>query len=209
MNLSNGAHSFRVRAKDTAGNVEAEPASYFWTIEAPPAPTCTPSTVTAPANADAWVLDGSPSSNYGTDSVLKVDSKSGANARALVGFALPQVPAGCQVTGATLRLYSASYKEGRTLQAFRLGGSWTEGGVRWSSQPATTGAAATAPSRSGSDGAGYVQWSVLSQVQAMYSGANNGFLIRDAAESGGGFDQGFNSREKGADNPPQLVISFE
>jgi hypothetical protein len=138
--------------------------------------------------------------------VLKVDSKSGANARTLVRFALPQVPAGCQVTGATLRLYSASYKEGRTLQAFHLGGSWTEGGVRWSSQPATTGAAATAASRSS---AGHVEWNVLSQVQSMYSGANNGFLIRDVTESAGGFDQAFNSREKGADNPPELVITFE
>ena len=44
----------------------------------------------------------------------------------------------------------------------------------------------------------------------MYApGANHGFLIRDAAENGGGFDQAFHSREKGADNPPQLVISFD
>jgi hypothetical protein len=163
--------------------------------------------VTAAANADAWVLQSSSGSNYGTDSVLKVDSKTGnANARALVRFALPQVPAGCQVTGATLRLYSSSYKEGRTLQALRLGGSWTESGVKWSSQPATTGTAATAPSRSGS--AGHVEWNVVSHVQSMYSGGNNGFLIRDAAENGSGFDQAFNSREKGADNPPQLVINF-
>jgi hypothetical protein len=205
-NLANGAHSFRVRAKDPAGNT-GPAASYFWTIEAPPTPTCTASTVTAAANADAWVLQSSAGSNFGTDSVLKVDSKSGnANARALVRFGLPQVPAGCRVTGSTLRLHSASYKEGRTLQALRLGGSWTESGVKWSSQPATTGSAATAPSRSGS--AGYVEWNVLSHVPSMYSGSNNGFLIRDAAENGGGFDQAFNSREKGADNPPQLVVTF-
>jgi hypothetical protein len=78
------------------------------------------------------VLQSSAGNNYGADSVLKVDSKSGnANARALVRFALPQVPAGCQVTGPTLRLHSSSYKEGRTLQALRLGGSWTERGVKW------------------------------------------------------------------------------
>ena len=42
----------------------------------------------------------------------------------------------------------------------------------------------------------------------MYSGANHGFLIRDASENGGGFEQGFHSREKAPDNPPQLVVTF-
>ena len=53
-----------------------------------------------------------------------------------------------------------------------------------------------------------MDWGVTSHVQAMYSGTNTGFLIRDATENGPGADQAFNSREKGADNPPQLVITF-
>jgi large repetitive protein len=32
--------------------------------------------------------------------------------------------------------------------------------------------------------------------------ANNGFLIRDAAENGNRIDQVFHSRERGSDNPP-------
>ena len=132
-----------------------------------------------------------------------MDTKAGANARMLVRFALPQIPSGCSVTDAKLRLYSASYKDGRTLEALRLAGSWTEGGVTWTSQPATTGAVATVAS-----GAGYREWSVAAHVQGMYSGGNNGFLIRDATESGSGVEQGFHSREKGTDNPPRLVITF-
>jgi hypothetical protein len=202
--LATGAHSFQVRAKDEAGNVDSTPASHFWAVEAPPAPTCSTSTVAAAADRDTWVLESSPTSNYGSDSVLKVDSKSGnGNARALVRFALPTIPAGCQVTSATLRLYSASYKEGRTLEAFRLGETFTEGGVNWASQPAAAGTAASAPSRSS---AGYVEWSVTSHVQAMYLGTNTGFQIRDASENGPGLEQSFNSREKGADNPPQLIV---
>jgi hypothetical protein len=104
-----------------------------------------------------------------------------------------------------LRLYSGSYKEGRSLQAIRLSGTWNEGGVNWGSQPSTTGAAATAASRST---AGHVEWTVTSQVQAMYTGTNTGFLIRDAIENGGGVEQSFNSREKGTDNPPELVVTF-
>jgi large repetitive protein len=200
-NLSTEAHSFRVRAKDAAGNT-GPAASYFWTIEAPPTPTCTASTVTAAANADAWVLQSSASSNYGTDSVLKVDSKSGANARASVRLALPQVPAGCQVTGATLRLHSASYKEGRTLQALRLGGSWTEGGVKWSGQPATTGSAATAPAALGQRRVRRVERAlprpvhVLRQQQRLLDPRRR----RERRRVRPGL--------QGADNPPQLVISF-
>jgi hypothetical protein len=80
---------------------------------------------------------------------------------------------------------------------------WTEGGLTWNNQPATTGTAATVAS-----GSGYREWDVVGQVQNMYSTANNGFLIRDSAENGGGIDQVFHSREKGSDNPPRLVITF-
>ena len=40
----------------------------------------------------------------------------------------------------------------------------------------------------------------------MYTGANNGFLIRDAVE-GQDSEQQFHSREKG-ESPPQLVVRF-
>jgi large repetitive protein len=52
-----------------------------------------------------------------------------------------------------------------------------------------------------------VEWNVAAQMAGLY-GNNKGFLIRDANENGGGMEQGFNSREKGTDNPPQLVITF-
>ena len=166
---------------------------------------CTALTVTVNPVADSWVLQSDAGKNFGGDSVLKLDSKSGSNARALVRFNLPAIPAGCDVVTARLRLYAASYKDGRTLQAIRLTASWVESAVTWGNQPGTSGAVATTTS-----GFGYRDWTVTSQVQAMYSpGANNGFLIRDASENGGGLDQSFNSREKPTDNPPQLVITFD
>lgn len=172
------------------------------TMTATSAPACTTTTITVSANADAWVDQGSASSNKGTDSILKVQAKSSNNNRLLVRFALPALPAGCVVQSATLRLYSASWSNNRTLQALRISANWTENGVTWSNQPATTGAAATTTS-----GSGYRQWNVAAQVQAMYSNANNGFLIRDASEGGSGWEQQFHSREKGSDMP-QLVITF-
>jgi len=174
--LGVGSHEIRVRATDASGNIDETPAVRTWTV------TLACSTVTVGGDRDSWVLQSAAANHFGLDSVLKVDSKSGSsNARALVRFNLPAVPAGCQVTGVKLRLYASSYKSGRTLQAFRLNGNWTETGVTWSNQPTTTGTAATAPSRSS---AGYMEWTVTSQeVQSMYSGSNHGFLIRDATET--------------------------
>jgi CSLREA domain-containing protein len=198
--LGVGSHEFRVRATDDAGNTDESPAVRTWTV----APAC--STVTVGADRDSWVLQSAAGSNFGTDSNLKVDSKSGSNnARALVRFNLPAIPAGCQVSNVKLRLYASSYKSGRTLQALRLNQNWNESAVTWSNQPTTTGSAATAPSPSSS---GYVEWTVTSQVQSMYSGSNHGFQIRDATENGSGNEQSFHSREKAPDNPPQLVVTF-
>ncbi len=118
---------------------------------------------TLSAAADAWIDQNSPATNKGSDSILKVVSKQpGDNTRALVRFSLPAAPEGCVLDSATLRLYAASAAGGRTLQALRLAGGWTEGGVTWANQPATSGAAATVAS-----GAGYRQWEVGPQVQAM------------------------------------------
>jgi len=173
-------------------------------VAASSVPGCTsPGTQTASANADSWIDQSSSSSNFGTDAILKVRSQSGGNYRALVRFSLPAQPSGCTVTLATLRLYAVASTTGRTLQALQLASSWSESGVTWSNQPATTGTAATTTS-----GLGYREWAVTSQVQAMYSGANDGFLVRDQTEDGGGAEQSLHSREKAPDNPPELVITF-
>jgi hypothetical protein len=206
--LSVGAHEFRVRAVDEAGNRDGSPATHSWTVEAPPAPACDGTPLTASALADSWNGQTAASANHGGDAVLRVNARSGQRDRTLIKFDNPVLPEGCTVTSAKLRLYSSSFKSGRTLHAYRLGGSWAEGGVTWSSQPMPTGAAASAPSRSS---AGWVEWNVTAQVQAMYdAGSNHGFLIRDANEGGNtNHVQQFHSRETASGNAPQLVLTFE
>jgi len=198
--LAAGAHTFDVRATDAAGNVDSSPASYTWTVEA--AAACDATTVTLQASADAWIDENSASNNFGGDSILKVQAKDGNNFRALVQFSLPNVPAGCVVQSASLRLYAPSSAGGRTLEAWQINSGWTENDVNWSNQPTITGTAVTTGS-----GNGYLEWNVASLVQLMYSGANNGFLIKDASEGGGGSEQQFHSREKG-ESMPELVITF-
>ncbi len=173
------------------------------TVVPPPPPVQCGPAVTYSAAADAWIDQGSASDNKGDDSTLKVMSKVGANLRGLVHFAMPAgAPAGCIVESATLNLFAASSAGGRTLQALQVAGPWVEGAVTWANQPATTGVVAST-----SSGSGYRQWDVTAQVQAMLaSGANHGFLIRDAAE-GQDAEQQFHSREKG-EWPPQLIVTY-
>jgi hypothetical protein len=202
--LAVGQHTLQVRALDAAGNTDETPASYPWTVQPGGTPVdCGPSQ-TLSAQADAWIDSNSTSSNKGSDSILKVMSKSGGNLRALVGFDLPAMPAGCELDTAELRVYaSSSSSSQRTLEVFRLGGAWTEGGVTWANAPQTAGSAATTTS-----GSGYREWGVATLVQAMYSsGQENGFLIKDATESQDA-EQQFFSREKG-ESPPQLLLRFK
>jgi PPIC-type PPIASE domain len=163
--LAPGGRSFRVRARDGAGNVDASPAAHSWTISAPQG--CAP-TLTLTATADAWIDQNSPAANKGTDSILKVQSKGPAdNFRALVRFTLPtNLPPGCTLSSATLRAYATSSKPGRTLQALRLASAWTENLVSWSNQPPTAGAAAAAASANGDR-----EWNVTDQVREMITPA--------------------------------------
>ena len=195
--LAVGAHTFAVIATDAAGNADDSAATQAWTISV----TC-PAPATVNANADAWIDQAGPGTNYGSDSILKVQSKSGNAFRAFVGFQLPAAPEGCTVASATLRLYSPSAIGGRTLEAYRVTEAWTEAGVNWDSQPSTAGTAATAAS-----GTGYREWTVTDLVRAMYANSNHGFLIRDASEAAAGIEQQFHAREKN-ESVPQLVITF-
>jgi parallel beta-helix repeat protein len=169
------------------------------------APVCTATTTTLTADADAWLQQGSPSDNKGDDSTLKVKSQGPAdNFRAVLRFPLPaSIPAGCVVESATLRVYAASSVGGRTIEALRLIGPWTESGITWASQPATNGTVSAATTTSN---AGWREWNVTTHVQAVYvAGANYGFLIRDAVENNGGAEQAFNSRESGNQRPELIV----
>jgi hypothetical protein len=176
------------------------------TITPSASPVCTATTVTLTANADSWIDENSVNTNNGSGTTLNVQSRNNnRNQRTLVTFSLPSMPAGCKIQSATLRLNASASASGRTLQALQILGNWTENGVNWNNQPGTTGTAATTAS-----GSGWREWNVTSIVQAMMSGTNNGFLIRDAVESDGGSaqQQEFISRENASADKPQLVITY-
>jgi hypothetical protein len=162
-----------------------------------------PGRQTLSSDADAYLDEQRPTNNYGTATSLSVRSGGGGrNQRALMRFPLPAAQY-CTVTSATLRLYAGSATSGRTLEVQRGAAAWTEAGVTWANQPASTGAASTAPS-----GTGWVQFDVTAEVQGMYAGANDGFLVSDTVEGQNpASTQRFNSREA-ASYQPELVITL-
>ena len=167
-----------------------------------------PGSVTLHATRDSWIDEDKPTDNHGDDKDLKVKTKDGTvtdrNKRTLVGFQLPAIPDGCTLKAAGLRLFQNSNKAGsRPLEALRITGAWDENGVTWANQPPTAGAAATTTA-----GSGWREWDVVAQVDAMYSTANEGFLIRDAVESSNANDeQRFDSRSE--PGRPELVLQFD
>lgn len=164
-----------------------------------------PGTSTVTASADSWIDQSSPANNAGADSVLKVTSKaSNQNTRAVVQFSMPSQPSGCSVISATLRLNNQAPFAGRTLQALQISAAWTENGVTWTNQPITTGSPATTTTTST---AGWMQWTVTTQVQSIYTGTNYGFQISDQTEGfAGGAEQQLKSKE--GSNPPELIVTF-
>src|SRR5262245_48888280 len=111
---------------------------------------CTPATIVAPIEADAWLDANSPTANKGSDAVLSVDGTT----RAVVRFQLPAgIPEGCVIESARLRLYADSGTEGARVEALPLAAAWSESTVTWANQPAASSAAVGAWSRDG-----YMRW---------------------------------------------------
>jgi len=166
---------------------------------------CGGGTQTVNSDADAWVQQDKGTTNNGTGTTMDVKADTNSKIRrSLVHFTLPSIPQYCSVTAAHLRLFASTGATGRTLGAYLAAASWTETGVTWNNQPATSGSAVTAASvATGST----VDWTVTSQVQTLYSGTNTGFIVKDQNETTGTTTQSFSTREA-ASNKPALVITF-
>ena len=162
------------------------------------------------ASRDSYVDSLQTNTNFGNSSQLLVRSAQVlvlSRQEAVVGFNLPSIPARCTLTAATLRMYATNPASGRTIDVLRLNGSWTETGVTWNNLPATTGAAVSSASLGS---AGFQSWNVLSMTAAMYSGTNDGFLIKDSVDSAVlSVQQVYQSRNGTPDSQdPQLVLTF-
>ena len=80
------------------------------------------------SDADTYVAESQPTSNFGTDATVEVTSHVSDNSRALVHFPLPAAGSGCSVTAAKLRLETTTFKGGLTYEVFRAASAWRRPG---------------------------------------------------------------------------------
>jgi hypothetical protein len=102
--------------------------------------TLTAATTTTTVVADSEVRQGTPTTNYGTQTTLNVTSSGTANRRVYIRFDLtacnPAIPSTATIRLATLRLYMTAVPAAcRTLDVFRATASWVESTITWNNQP--------------------------------------------------------------------------
>ena len=176
-------------------------------------------TVTLSPNADSWVSKDNPTDTNGGSSSLEVRASSGTNLRrALVRFDLSTIPACATIDSATLRIrVSSAPGSSRTHNVHRMTSSWTEASVSWNNRtsgtPWTTAGGDFNPTFTAQatvSSTGYKTWNVQSDVAAFValSATNNGWLVRDNAETSSNATTVYSSKEASVGNRPELVVSY-
>jgi len=173
-------------------------------------------TVTLYSVADACVMEGRPTYNFGSTSDMWVGyddylEPDGRIVRSLVRFDLSSIPAGATINSATLRLYlvgSWDYPgKTRTITTYRTGSSWSESSVTWNNKPSYAEAYGSAGVTHGS-GVWY-SFDVTNLVRGWVNGTwpNYGIMLRGPEWSGSDSSwKSFATRESSYD--PQLVITY-
>jgi hypothetical protein len=112
------------------------------------AATCTLTAAPNPSTAetDTFVQENSASSNFGTATTLDVRSNPGSRRFSFLRFDLAgcSIPAGANVTSATLKVVlTTAPGSSRQYQVYRVGSSWTETAVTWTTRPGVLSASST------------------------------------------------------------------
>jgi MYXO-CTERM domain-containing protein len=164
--------------------------------------------------ADAQVASGNPTTNYGTNTNLYIQSSSVnafGNERAWLKFDLSGIPAGSTITGATLQLWNWK-STGATLPVelhSSADDTWTETGLNWNNQPSFGNVLATQSLLTGTTNVWY-NFDVGAFVQQEYAGDKTvSLLLKPVTEGSADATApayGFDAKEYGS-NGPMLVVT--
>lgn len=142
-----------------------------------------PGSTTLVVASDAAAYQANPNQNYGSSVSIGIGSASGSNAYSYLKFTLPALPARCDVTSATLRIYATTPMAGATINVYRTASAWTAATMTWNTgRPTFTGTPASTASLAA---AGWQQWDVAALTQQLYIGPDYGFMLKDSVDNAG------------------------
>ena len=170
---------------------------------------CTAAPTTLYSSGDAWTDEAAQGDNHQTDVELRVRSSSAGDRHIWTGFALPTVPARCELTQAKLRYYNKAPVTGRNIDVYRGNPAsplWTAASITWSNEPAVLGPAATNAATTSVPG--WQEWVVTDHVLAQYTAGNNGFLLRDRTENSATAREQVYYDRQDATYTPSLVLTW-
>jgi hypothetical protein len=200
--LSAGSHTFSVWGTDAAGNTDATAATQSWSVGSGGGGTT--ETVTLTATADSYVSSGTPTTNFGTSTVLGVDNS--PVEATYFKFDLSAY-AGRTLQSATLQLRSAGSGSTGTQNVKPLtngaNDGWTESGtgaITYNNRPALGASIGTL---------GPTTTNTTYNVPLTASGLNGelGQQLTLGLDSSSSDGLDLNSKEAGSANAPKLVLT--
>ncbi|HEY6339773.1 MAG TPA: DNRLRE domain-containing protein [Candidatus Sulfotelmatobacter sp.] len=154
--------------------------------------------------SDAYTNTATPTTNYGTKTLLDVDE---ATQTTYIQFDLSSVPAGTSVDRATLKLYVNSITTAGSFTVNYVDGTWAESTITSSLAPALGTTIATSPALTAADKNQYILINITPAVQAWLDGsqANDGVAL----VANGSFNATFDSKENAStSHAAELDIVF-
>lgn len=179
----------------TMGDTSTDTATPTATSSATSTSTAVGSSLTFTANADAYVKQSNPSTNYGSAATLQVDGASDPDTESFLRFAVSGISG--TVQNAQLRVFATTNGTRNGPAIYATGTSWLESAITWNRRPARTSGAVD---NKGNISTGtWVEYNVTSLVTG-----NGTFSFVLAADSSDAVV--FSSRQ--GNQPPQLVITM-
>ncbi|MFF2157011.1 DNRLRE domain-containing protein [Paenibacillus chitinolyticus] len=156
---------------------------------------------------DAFVREGMPKLNYGSEQDMFIGHNAGLNERyrSLLRFDLTALPRLQKLTKVDLKIYSDYENEPESVvELYEVNGGWTENGVTWDNQPDST--PLQLQEKVGKT-RGYIKFDLLELVKKWYQfpSANYGLLLKALDETAA--YKRFYTREQ-AKTPPLLEIEY-
>jgi len=167
--------------------------------------------------ADACVLEGRPTTNYGStvDMLAGYDDSQdpdGEIARSLVKFDLASIPPGSTINSAAFEAYLVGWYDYldryRDIAVHRITGTWSENSVTWNNKPGYS-ASYDSVSIKADENWDWHSWDVTDLVQEWVDGvySNHGIMLRGPEQPGADSAwRSFSTRE--GPYPPRLIVDF-